>query len=101
MNVQLSLRVSVQMARGNESLEQRMRFVWLALKFGVELAGNKERMILQFDDLDQLSVGRSAAQDKPGLLELLAVLIVKFVTVAMPFMDEKCAIIMGHAASNY
>ena len=41
---------------GDETLEQRMRLVRLAQKFRMELARDKEGMILQLDDLDQFVV---------------------------------------------
>jgi hypothetical protein len=41
---------------GNEPLEQRMRLVRLAQKFRVELARDEKRMILEFDDFDELGV---------------------------------------------
>lgn len=42
---------------GDESLEQRVRLVRLALKFGVKLAGDKKWMVFEFDDLDEFAVG--------------------------------------------
>ena len=41
---------------GNEALEERVRLVRFAQKFGVKLAGNEERMVRQFDDFHQLAV---------------------------------------------
>jgi len=48
--------VDVRMGGGDETLEERMRLVRLAQKFRVELAGNEERMVRQFDDFHQLAV---------------------------------------------
>ena len=51
------LLVAVLVRGGDEASEQRMRLVRLALKFRMELARHKKRMVLQFDDLDELAVG--------------------------------------------
>jgi hypothetical protein len=48
--------MDVIMASGNESFEQRMRLVWLALELGMKLARNIKWMVLQFDHLHQLRV---------------------------------------------
>jgi hypothetical protein len=42
--------------RLNESFEQRMGFVWFALKLGVILAANKIRMIAKFDQFRERAV---------------------------------------------
>ena len=54
----------------DEALEQRMRLVRLALELGMELAGDEERVVRQFDDLHQLAVRRQAAEDEARLLEI-------------------------------
>ena len=74
---------------GDEALEQRMRLVRLALKFRMELARHEKRMILQFDDLDELAVGRQPAEHETGLLEFLAVGIVEFVAVPVPLVHHE------------
>ena len=51
------LLVAVLVCGGDEAFEQRMRLVRLALKFRMELARHKKRMVLQFDDLDELAIG--------------------------------------------
>ena len=42
----------------DEALEERMRLVRLALKFGVILAGEKVRMIAQLDQFSERAIGR-------------------------------------------
>jgi len=40
----------------NESFEERVRFVWFALKFRVILAAEKIRVIAQLDQLSERAV---------------------------------------------
>ena len=54
--------VNVLVRGGDEALEQRMRLVRLAQELRMELARNEERVILQFDDLNKLVVGRRTAE---------------------------------------
>ena len=41
---------------GDEALEQRMRLVRFAQEFRVKLAGQKKRMVGQFNQLDEFAV---------------------------------------------
>jgi hypothetical protein len=41
----------------NKSFEERVRFVWLALEFGVILAANKIRVIAQLDQFGEGAIG--------------------------------------------
>ena len=52
--------VRILVRRGNEAFEQRVRLVRFALEFRMELAGDVERVIRQFDDFHQLFVRRGA-----------------------------------------
>ena len=74
---------------GDESLEKRMRLIRFALELGMELAGHEERMILEFDDLNEFSIGGSAAKDKPGLFEGRAIGVIEFVAMTMTLVDDK------------
>ena len=76
------LLVDVLVRGGDKTFEQRMRLVRLAQKLRVKLARNEKRMVLEFNDFDQLAVGRQAAENKTGLFKFLAVGVVEF--VAMP-----------------
>ena len=51
--------VDVVVGSRDESLEQRMRFVWLALKFRMKLACDKERVVFQFNDFHQFAIRRN------------------------------------------
>src|ERR1043166_9518870 len=86
---------------GDESLEKGMRLVRFALELGMKLAGDEERMILEFDDLDQFSVRRSAAKDKSGLFEGGAIGVIEFVAMTMPFVDEEGAVKVGGARADH
>src|SRR5690348_7346947 len=76
----------------NETLEQWVRLVRFALEFGMELAGDKKRMLRDFDHLDQFAVGREAAEGEAGFFEAFAIGVVEFVTMAMAFFHDKRAV---------
>ena len=52
--------VDVIVGGGDETFKQGVRFVRFALKFGVELARNEERVVLQFDHFDKLATAAAA-----------------------------------------
>src|SRR5437762_12376302 len=62
------------------------------LQLGMELAAQEPRMPLQFHDLDEAIVRRGAGGDESGLLELRAVGVVYFVTMAMALVDFRAAV---------
>src|ERR1044071_1448373 len=86
---------------GNETAEERVGLVWFAVEFGVELAGDEERMLGQFNDLDQLAVGGKSAKDKVRLFEPLAIGIVEFVTMPVALVDDKGAIKPGGFCADH
>ena len=69
----------------NESDEQGMSPIRLGEEFGMVLHGEKERVIGQFNDLGEATIGTGTGdfQSCPG--ELLAIERVKFVPMPMPF----------------
>src|SRR5450759_5249327 len=69
-----------------------MRLVRLAEKFRMELAGDKERMVRQFDDFHEFAVGRETAENEARLLEAFAVGVVEFVAVPVALDDDECAV---------
>src|SRR5258708_3454172 len=79
----------VRMRGCNESPKQGVRLVRLAVEFRVELAGDKEGMLGQFNDLDQLAVGRKSAKDEIRFLEALFIGVVKFISMPVPFIHNK------------
>ena len=83
------------MGCGDEAFEERMRFVGFAVEFGMKLAGDKEWVLWQFDDLDEFAVRCVAAESEVGFFEFLAISVIEFVAVAMAFVDNKCAIQAG------
>src|ERR1700733_3425303 len=80
---------------GDESLEQRMRLVRLALEFGMKLARHKKRMVFEFDDFNEFAVGRIAAENETGLFEFFTIRIIEFITMPMAFVNDKRAIEFG------
>ena len=83
--------------RGDEPGEQRMRARGPRLQLGMELAADEPRMIRQLDDLDELAVGREAAQLHAVLDEQLAVLVRDFITMAMALAHLRLAVDLGGA----
>ncbi len=49
--------VSVGETGGHEAFEERVRRVGLALKLGVILAGEEPRVVAQFDEFHEFSIG--------------------------------------------
>ena len=84
--------MNVPVRRGDETAEQWMRRVWLALKFRMELGSYEERMIFEFDHLHQLPVCRRPADNKAGFYERLTVGVIEFVAMPMPFVHHECAV---------
>ena len=80
------------MRGGDEALEQRVRLVRLAQKFRMKLARDEKRMVLEFNDLDQLAVRRKTTENESGLLEFFAVVVVELVAVAVALVDDKRAV---------
>ena len=83
------------MGSGDEAFEEWVRLMRFAVEFGMELAGDEEGMFREFDNLDELAVGRVAAESKTGFFKFLAVSVVEFVTMAMAFVDDESAIETG------
>ena len=86
---------------GDEPAEQRMRLVRLAVEFGMKLARDKKRMVGQFDDLDQFSVRRIAAENEIRLGEPVAVGVVEFVAVTVPFVDDERPVKLRGLAAHH
>ena len=66
--------------------------VGLGLELGMELAGKKPGMILEFDELNERAIGRSTRNHESLLLHRFTVVHVELVAVAMPFEDFRAAI---------
>ena len=84
----------------DKALEERMRPVWFALEFGVELAGDEKGMVLQFNNLDQLAVRRRAAEYEARLLELFPERIVELVPMPVPLINKEGAVEMVRPGSH-
>ena len=77
------------MRRRDKAFEQWVRLVRLAQKLRMKLARQKERVILQFDDFDQLAIRRVAAEYKASFLETFAVRIVELESMSMTFVNHE------------
>ena len=84
--------MNVAVAGGDEAFEQGVGLVWFALKFRMKLAGDKKRMILEFDHLYQLAVRRGAAEDEARFFKLRPVVVVEFVAMPMPLVNYEGAV---------
>src|ERR1051326_6240983 len=87
--------VDMSVGGADEAFEQGMGLVGFAAELGMELGGDEERVVGQFDDLDEFAVGGGAAEDEIGLFELVAVGVVELVAVAVPFIDDEGAVEFG------
>src|SRR5687767_12433807 len=87
-------------SRRDESGEQRMRPRGPRLQLGMELAADVPRMRLQLDDLDEGAVRRQSAQVQAVLDELVAVLVVHFVTVAVSLAHLRRSVDPGSLGSR-
>src|SRR5579883_2339822 len=74
-----------------------MRF---AMEFGMKLAGDEERVIGKFNDLDQLSVRRKSTKNKTCVGESLAVSVIELVTVPVPFLNDESSVQAGGPGSD-
>jgi len=68
----------------NKSFKERVRFVWLALEFGVILAANKIRVIAQLDQFGEGAIRRCPRNHKALSIHSVAIFHVEFVAVPMP-----------------
>ncbi len=59
----------------------------LGLEFRVELHGQEPGMVQQLDDFDDRAVRAGSGSDQAMLVESLAIIIVKFIPMTMPFAD--------------
>ena len=87
--------MQVLMDSRNETFEEGVGTIGFAQKFRVELAGDVEGMILQFDDFDQATVRGCSAEHKAGFLELVAIDVVEFVAVTVAFIDQERTVEMS------
>src|SRR5262249_6880655 len=71
----------------DEGAEQGVRLRRLRPELGVELRPHEERVVPDLDDLDELPVGREPREDRPLLLEPVAVGVVELEAVAVPLVD--------------
>ena len=82
--------------RGNKPYKQRVRPVWTALKFRMKLHSHKKSFFTQLHGLNNMPVRGQAAQAEPPCLQRLPIVIVEFITVAMPFPDLRNSIAAPH-----
>ena len=76
-----------------------MRPVRAALKFRMELNGYIEVILRDFHGLNDMTVRRSSADNKTGCLHIFSELVIKFISVAMSFMDQSFAVAFLHPGS--
>ena len=76
--------------------------MWIArftLEFWVELYPDEPRMVCNFNDLGEASVGAHAGKTEPHAFELVAVADVDFVAMAVALRDGGGAIDFGNPAA--
>src|SRR4051794_4314450 len=79
--------------RTDELPEQRSRALGPGLELGVVLRGDEERVVLEFDDLDQPLVGRRARSDQARGLQPRTQADVDLVAVAVALVDDALVVI--------
>src|SRR5438105_10963182 len=72
----------------DEVTEQWVRSVRPRAELGVELACDEPRVILELDDLHESTSGTQPAEDHPGLVHHLAVLVVELEAMAVPLVHD-------------
>src|SRR5204862_6970138 len=72
--------------------KQWMGLMRFAVKFGVKLAGDEERMLRKFDDLYESAVGSKAAESEISFLEALTIRIVELIAMPVAFVDDERSI---------
>src|SRR5580698_4221830 len=85
--------------RGDKGGEQRVRFQWLRLEFGMELAAEKPGMIGYFANLDVHRIRRLPGNAESAGRQNLLVLAIEFVTVAMALADLGLAVGLAREAA--
>src|SRR3954451_227545 len=81
----------------DELAEERRRALGPGLELRMELGGDEERVVAQFDDLDEALVGRRAGDDEPGRLEALAQGDRHLVAMAVALVDDRLAVRLARA----
>ena len=76
----------------DEALENALWAIWTGDEFWVELAGDEEWMLRQFDDLDELAVWRKAREYHAVVGKDLAEIVVEFVAMAVAFANFFAAV---------
>src|SRR5437764_10550478 len=80
------------MSRGDEPFEKRVRLVRFAVELRMKLAGDKEWVLRQLDDLNQLAIRSKAAEHKIRFSKPFAIGVIELVTMPMPFVHHECPI---------
>ena len=71
-----------------ESTEQRMRTVRAGLQFRMSLCSDEERVIRKFYHFHDTSIRRNTGEHHAVFCEHFAVIVVKFITMTMTFMNR-------------
>ena len=84
--------MNTRVTSGDKASEEWVRRVGLAQEFGVELAGDKEWMVFEFDHFNEFAIRARAAEKEAGFFEMGAVFVVEFVAMTMAFVDDEGAV---------
>src|SRR5690606_20734567 len=87
--------------RLDEACEPRLLLARRRAAPGVELAAHEPGMIGQFHHFDELLAFGQAGNPQPSVFEMRQVMIVHFVTMAMPLADDVSAINLACAAVGF
>ena len=77
-----------------------MRAIRTALELGMRLGRHPERVIGEFDELDETSVGRDSTADEPVLLEARLVVRVELEAMPVTLAHHRFAVGVGHSGAG-
>ena len=75
-------------SRADKITKKRVRAIRPALEFGVKLAAEHKRVIVQLHDLDQALIGAQTAETCARSLEIRAVAVIELKAVAVALIDR-------------
>src|SRR5574344_635570 len=77
---------------GDKCGKQRVCVIRLGLEFRMELHRDEPRMVLQFDDLDQIALRVASTDDQPGTLDEIDVGVVDLEAMAVALANGGCLV---------
>jgi hypothetical protein len=80
----------------DESGEKRVRAVGSRFELWMELSGDEERVVGQFNGFNQFAIGRNPTKHHPVSLQNFVIARVDFVSVSVALVNEVCPVNFGY-----